>query len=116
MENVGKLVSRYYIKTSGFFSKNKLLLNIHEKGLVFTNPSSAKYSKEIEICYIADLSEISLSDRNDKDVNIKLGKQIYTLTCNDRINLLTDLLFYKVFSNIYLFIGFMGYCQYEEEY
>ncbi len=99
MEDIGRLVSRYYvIKTDGIFSKNPRFLNIHEQGLEFRNLNYAKAGKGAELCLFRDLTEVLLSDRNEKDLVIKTGKQSCTLACGDRTNLLTDLLLYKVSS------------------
>ena len=99
MESYGKLRARYYvIKTSGIFTKNSRILEIHDEGLIFLNLNFSKSSKgkDTEVSFFHDSLEIALSDRNDKDILVKTPKQNYTLACTERLRLITDLLYYKV--------------------
>ncbi len=97
MEDIGKLVARYYVvKTDGIFSKNPRFLHIHEQGMEFRNLNYGKATKGSDLSLFKDFAEVFISDRNERDLAIKAGKQSFTLACSDRTNLLTDILYYKV--------------------
>lgn len=96
MEEIGRFIVRYYIRISGIFSKSNRILHIHEQGITFTSTVSPKLAKEKENYLFKDIGEIIISDRNDKDFILKIGKQSLSITCSDRLNILTDLDYYKV--------------------
>jgi len=96
MESLGKLHKRYYvIKTDGIFSKSPKLLHICQNGLEFKSINYSKPNKTPEIFFFKELNEISIISSSNNDLLIKIGKNQFTLTCTDRLNLLIDILFYK---------------------
>jgi hypothetical protein len=98
MEDLGKLVARYYVvKDTGFLSKSTRLIDIHERGFTFKDPDRNKAIKGKNVCHFRDVREVVLSDRNEKEVMVKVAQQSFALICNDRLNLATDLLYWKVY-------------------
>lgn len=103
MEELGKLWSRYYvIRTSGIFAKNTRFLEIYEEGISCFNPNITKATKgkDKEVFLFKDQLEVTLSDRNEKDISVKAGKQNFTLTCNERSKLLSDIMYCQVIKRL----------------
>ena len=97
MDHLGRLHGRYYvIKTSGIFSKSSKILEIYDEGIVFVNPSVSKATKgkDREAYYYRDDVEAGVSERNEKDLQMRMGKQSFSVGCSERRHLLTDLLHY----------------------
>lgn len=108
MEDIGRLLSRYYVKISGIFSKNTKLLQIYEQGIVLQNPKSSKVIKGKHVCLFRNSCEFQPSP-HEKEIIIKAGKQNYTIICTDRLNLLTDLYSAQVNSIFKNSLGFIRY-------
>ena len=105
-----KIRRRYYVtKSSGIFSKALKILEIFDSNFTLIRPDYLKGSKNTEIYNFDTITEITISDRNNNDINVKYDKKSFILTYNDRIELITDLLYYKVLYNtIYRMYGILN--------
>ncbi len=97
MESYGKLRSRYYVtKVSGIFSKSVRILEIYDEGVALQPLDVATRATGTELFPFKEPLELALSDRNDRDVQAKAGKQSFAISCAERLRLLTDLLYFQV--------------------